>query len=75
VSIFVALLKEIAGMFLADGRLPIWLVAWICVVGLVAYEGVAVSWEGALLVVGVIVILAANVLGAASAARKPSSRP
>ena len=43
-------------MFLADGRLPIWLVAWICVVGIAAHEGVAVSWQGAVLVVGIFVI-------------------
>jgi hypothetical protein len=71
-SILLALLKEIAGMFLADGRLPIWLVAWICVVGIAAHEGVAAAWQGALLIVGVFVILAANVLGAARAAKKPA---
>ena len=65
------LLKEIAGMFLADGRLPVWLVGWALAVGLLAYAGVAGSWCAALLVAGVLGILAANVLGAARAARKP----
>jgi hypothetical protein len=72
-NILVALLKEIAGMFLADGRLPVWLVAWIIVVGAAAYEGLGVSWRAALLVMGVFSILTANVLGAARAARKPAS--
>ena len=64
-TILGALLKEIAGMFLADGRLPIWLMAWMAVVGIIAYAGAAGSWRGALLVLGVLAILAANVLGAA----------
>jgi hypothetical protein len=72
-SIVVEILREIAKMFLADGRLPVWLVGWICVVGVSAYEGIAVSWLGAFLIVGVLLILAANVLGAARAARKPAS--
>jgi hypothetical protein len=70
------LLKEIAGMFLADGRLPIWLFAWVAVIGLLAFIGAGDFWRGALLVGGVLVILAANVLGAARAARKATpARP
>jgi hypothetical protein len=69
-NILADLLKEIAGMFLADGRLPIWLIAWVAVIGLLAFLGAADFWRGALLLGGVLLILAANVLGAARAARK-----
>jgi hypothetical protein len=71
VGVVTDLLKEIAGMFLADGRLPVWLVGWVLAVGLLAYAGVVGAWCAALLVAGVLGILAANVLGAARAARKP----
>ncbi len=68
-TILAALAKEIAGMFLADGRLPIWLVAWIAVTALIAHAGAADFWRGALLIGGIVVILAMNVLGAARSAR------
>ena len=76
VGVITDLLKEIAGMFLADGRLPVWLVGWVLAVGLLAYAGVVGAWCAALLVAGVLGILAANVLGAARAARRPrANRP
>jgi hypothetical protein len=69
-TILVEFLKEIAGMFLADGRLPVWLIAWVLAVGVLVFLGAGGLWLGALLVVGVLGILAANVLGAANTARK-----
>jgi hypothetical protein len=76
VGVVTDLLKEIAGMFLADGRLPVWLVGWVVAIGLLAYAGASGSWCAALLVAGVLGILAANVLGSARAARKPrANRP
>jgi hypothetical protein len=69
-SIVKALLAEIGGMFLADGRLPIWLVAWIAVSGVLAHMLPVGVWGGLLLIVGILAVLALNVLGAARAARK-----
>jgi hypothetical protein len=75
-SILIDLLKGIAGMFLADGRLPIWLIAWVLVIGAFAFAGAGDLWRGALLLGGMLAILAANVLGAARAARKAApTRP
>jgi len=73
VTILASLLKEIVGMFLADGRLPIWLVGWIAVLGVIAYAGAAGLWLGALLLGGVVVILAVNVLSSAQAARSAAA--
>jgi hypothetical protein len=69
VTILSSLLKEIVSMFLADGRLPIWLILWIAVIGILAHAGAAAVWSGALLLGGIVVILAANVLATARAAR------
>ncbi|MFI5011264.1 MAG: hypothetical protein ACHQAY_02850 [Hyphomicrobiales bacterium] len=66
-TILIALAKEIVGMFLADGRLPVWLVLWIAMCAILAYAGLGDFWRGVLLLGGAIVVLAVNVLGAAYA--------
>jgi hypothetical protein len=69
VTILRELIAEIGGMFIADGRLPIWLIGWIVAIGVLSFLGVAGLWLGTLLLAGVALILATNVLGAARSAR------
>jgi len=72
-SVLWTLAKEIIGMFLADGRLPVWLIAWIAIIAILTHAVAELPMRGALLLGGVMAILATNVLSSARAAspRRP----
>ena len=69
-SAFATALRRLVGLFVDDGSLALAIVAWLCLVGIAAaLWPAAVGWLGLVLALGLLAILAENVLRAGRAMR------
>jgi len=68
-NVIVTALKEVFGLFVEDGIYAVAIIVWLLIAAFALPHVGAVAWRAPLLFVGLIVILAENVIRSAKRAR------